>query len=250
MHGSPPDRLARLKVYLDSDQGTPVGSIWDDVIHLEKEDRLPDGTVYFAQQPLALLDRIVESSTYPEQTILDPFCGSGTALVSAQRHNRRWIGAETSPDACHLARKRIGYLVEAEGCGDFRHVGKEELETNSTIVAQPYRDLTVGFRDYDTGFVLDQPVVLEEMRNTEFKQIISQKPVKRIKNTADEYAVAYLNERQGGSIYWGVSNSGIIKGVHLERADRHTLRCVVFDKLFTIRPSIDPSAFKLSLRAV
>lgn len=250
LHGSPTDRLPRLKAYLESDLGTPVGSIWDDVMHLRKEDRQPDGRVYFAQQPLALLDRIVASSTYPEQTILDPFCGSGTALVSAQRHDRRWIGADTSPDACDLARKRLSHFVEAEGRGDFRYVGKGELETNSTIVAQPYRDLMVGFRDYDTAFVLGQPVVLEEIRNTEFKQITSQKPVKRIRNTADEYAVAYLNDRQGGSIYWGISNSGIVQGVHLRRADRDTLQRVVIDKLCCIHPSVVPSAFSIKLHPV
>jgi DNA modification methylase len=41
------------------------------------------------------------------QTILDPFCGSGTTGVVAMRHNRHFIGIELNPQYAQLARKRI-----------------------------------------------------------------------------------------------------------------------------------------------
>ncbi len=40
-------------------------------------------------------------------TILDPFCGSGTTLLVAERLGRNSIGIELSQDYCRMARKRI-----------------------------------------------------------------------------------------------------------------------------------------------
>ena len=40
-------------------------------------------------------------------TVLDPFCGSGTALLVAQRLGRRGIGVDLNPDYIELATKRL-----------------------------------------------------------------------------------------------------------------------------------------------
>ena len=50
------------------------------------------------QKPEALLDRIVRSSTNPGETVLDPFCGSGTTGVSAIREGRKFIGIDLDAD--------------------------------------------------------------------------------------------------------------------------------------------------------
>ncbi len=41
------------------------------------------------------------------QTVLDPFCGSGTTGVVACRHNRNFIGIELNPKYAELAERRI-----------------------------------------------------------------------------------------------------------------------------------------------
>jgi hypothetical protein len=41
------------------------------------------------------------------QTVLDPFCGSGTTGVVACRHNRHFIGVELNPTYAQLAERRI-----------------------------------------------------------------------------------------------------------------------------------------------
>ena len=62
---------------------------------------------YPTQKPIALLTRIIASSSNPGDVVLDPFCGSGTTLVAAERLDRQWIGIDTSDDAVQLARERV-----------------------------------------------------------------------------------------------------------------------------------------------
>ncbi len=46
------------------------------------------------QKPEALLKRIILSSSNEGDTVLDPFCGSGTTGVMALRYNRKFIGID------------------------------------------------------------------------------------------------------------------------------------------------------------
>src|SRR5581483_2129302 len=49
---------------------------------------------YPTQKPLALLRRVIEASTDPGMTVLDPFCGCGTTVEAAQHLERDWIGID------------------------------------------------------------------------------------------------------------------------------------------------------------
>jgi len=59
------------------------------------------------QKPEALLYRIMVSSTNKDDTILDPFLGSGTTAVMAKKLQRNFIGFEQDPDYIKLAKKRL-----------------------------------------------------------------------------------------------------------------------------------------------
>jgi len=94
------------KQYLSESSGTvQIDSVWDDInaINPVAKERLG----YPTQKPLALLERIVKSSTNPNDIVLDAFCGCGTALVAAQNLNRQWIGMDISPTACRVMAKRL-----------------------------------------------------------------------------------------------------------------------------------------------
>jgi hypothetical protein len=98
------------------------------------------------------------------------------------------------------------------------------------------------------SFRYGQPSGLEESGNTELKEVNSADPVRAIANTADEYAVAFLNGT-GGSIYWGFRDSDTVPvGVRLTQVDRDRLRRAVFDKLNSIQPQIDPTRFEFDLQ--
>ncbi|MGA2092663.1 MAG: DNA methyltransferase [Sedimentisphaerales bacterium] len=97
--------VPRLKRYLDEQEGIPVDSIWVDIppIQSQSEERLG----YPTQKPLALLDRIINASSNPNDIVLDAFCGCGTALVAAENLGRQWIGIDVSPTACRVMAKRL-----------------------------------------------------------------------------------------------------------------------------------------------
>lgn len=61
-----------------------------------------------AEKPVALLRRVVElTGARPGQTILDPFTGSGTALVAAAELGVRSVGIEAEERWCEVAAKRL-----------------------------------------------------------------------------------------------------------------------------------------------
>jgi site-specific DNA-methyltransferase (adenine-specific) len=101
----PAGQIPALKRYLDKSKGVPLGSVWDDLPPLNSQARESLG--YPTQKPLALLDRIIATSSNENDIVLDAFCGCGTALVSAQRMKRQWVGIDISPTACRVMAKRL-----------------------------------------------------------------------------------------------------------------------------------------------
>lgn len=100
-----PTGALRLKMYLDESAGIRLQNLWDDIpaIGSQAAERLG----YPTQKPEALLDRIIASSTDEGDVVLDPFCGCGTTIASAQRLSRRWIGIDITHLAINLIRTRL-----------------------------------------------------------------------------------------------------------------------------------------------
>jgi DNA modification methylase len=57
--------------------------------------------------PLELAYRLVRMFSFWGDTILDPFCGTGTTMLAAMRANRNSIGIEIDPEYCQMALKRL-----------------------------------------------------------------------------------------------------------------------------------------------
>jgi len=100
-----PGRVPREKRYLDEQDGRQVGDVWTDINALNSQavERLG----YPTQKPVALLERIIEASSNPDDVVLDPFCGCGTAIDAAQRLGRRWIGIDITFIAVDLIEHRL-----------------------------------------------------------------------------------------------------------------------------------------------
>jgi DNA modification methylase len=94
------------KQYLSESSGeVQIDDIWTDINALNPVARERLG--YPTQKPEALLERIIAASSNAGDTILDPFCGCGTAVVAAEKTNRKWIGIDITHLAVALIKSRL-----------------------------------------------------------------------------------------------------------------------------------------------
>lgn len=125
--------MPRIKNYLDERPGVPLGDVWTDIFPVNSQAKERIG--YPTQKPLALLERIVETASDPDQTVLDPFCGCGTAIEAAERLKRRWIGIDVTYLAIHVIESR---LVDAFGHGvkdTYKVLGQPRDANDAAILA-------------------------------------------------------------------------------------------------------------------
>jgi len=117
----PKGGLPRFKQFLDLLPGSPVTDLWTDIppINSQAQERLG----YPTQKPLSLLERIIQASSNPDDLVLDPFAGCGTAVAAAEKLGRRWIGIDITYLAINLVRYRMRDMFP--GC-QFVVVGEPE----------------------------------------------------------------------------------------------------------------------------
>ena len=68
---------------------------------------LNDRQLHFLQKPLKLIEIMIKNSSNEGEIVLDPFLGSGTTMVAAERLGRNSIGIEISKEYCEIAYKRL-----------------------------------------------------------------------------------------------------------------------------------------------
>jgi len=101
-----------VKQYLDESPGVPLSTVWSDIMQLSSRrgwfpSTNKEETGYPTQKPIALLRRIIKSSSNKNQVVLDPFCGCATACIAAELEHRQWIGIDISEKAADLVRDRM-----------------------------------------------------------------------------------------------------------------------------------------------
>ena len=109
-------------------------NIWDDIppIGAQAAERLG----YPTQKPEALLERIVRASSNEGDTVLDPFCGCGTAVVVAHKLRRKWIGIDITAIATNLVKTRLDDTFGEEVRKTYQVVGEPETVPDAAQLAQ------------------------------------------------------------------------------------------------------------------
>lgn len=176
----------RIKRYLDELPGVPLGNLWTDIppISAQGQERLG----YPTQKPLALLERIIQTSSNPGDVVLDPFCGCGTAVHAAQKLGRQWIGIDITHLAISLIEKRLkdafresdpplefqvhGTPADLGGARDLAARDKYEFQywACSLVNAQPYQGRKKGA---DTG--IDGLIFFQDDKGAAKKVVVSVK---------------------------------------------------------------------------
>jgi site-specific DNA-methyltransferase (adenine-specific) len=142
----------RYKRYLDEVPGVQLQDLWIDIppVNAMARDRLGWAT----QKPVALLERIISASSNPDDVVLDPFCGCGTALVAAQKLGRKWIGIDVTYLSIAVMRAR---LKDTFALADVEVIGQPtEVEGARQLAQSP--EGRYQFQWWALGLIDAQPV--------------------------------------------------------------------------------------------
>ena len=112
-------------------KGVPLSDLWE-IPYLNPKAK--ERTGYPTQKPVVLLERIVELVTDEGDTVVDPFCGSGTTLVAAKLLNRKFVGIDISKDAVELTRQRLKDPVKSES--ELLKNGEDSYINQDVLIAE------------------------------------------------------------------------------------------------------------------
>ena len=153
-----------------------TGSYW----HSEKcaDDR--DAFEHPAPFLIGDIEKLILMFTKSGMTVLDPFCGSGTTLISAANTGRRSIGIDLSPDYRELACRRLQQKNIAEGA-DCRYIIGDARRTD-VLLNEP------------VDYIVTSPPYHNILRNNSGG--IRKKSAKGYRSGARE-GIEYYSERRG-----------------------------------------------------
>lgn len=84
---------------------TCPSNLWDDIS--VPFWSMPENTDHPTQKPEKLYAKLILASSRPDDTIFDPFMGSGTSCVVAKKLGRHYLGIEINNEYCLWAMKRL-----------------------------------------------------------------------------------------------------------------------------------------------
>lgn len=98
-----------------------INTLWDDV---EYNNLSKEGSVMlpFAKKPEKLIQRILECTTKPGDTVLDAYLGSGTTAAVAHKMNRQYIGIEQLDSHVDKSLQRIQNVINGDQTGISKYV--------------------------------------------------------------------------------------------------------------------------------
>ena len=91
-------------------RNTHPSNFWDDVTIPYWS--IKENTAHPTQKPEKLIAKLLLASSHENDVILDPFAGSGTTLVTANKLNRHFVGIEQNPQYCVWAKHRLDMAKE------------------------------------------------------------------------------------------------------------------------------------------
>lgn len=105
--------MEQLKISLQNNKVNLFSKDW--AFRTDKTNELTHSLhPYTAKFVPALTQTLIDFFTTEQDLVFDPFCGSGTVLVEAERANRKWLGTDISPLACLISKVKTTKLSEAQ----------------------------------------------------------------------------------------------------------------------------------------
>jgi DNA modification methylase len=97
---SPPPDIRLLSIISAENHRRWFTQVWTDVRGASLRD-------HPAPYPVELADRLIRMFSFVGDTVLDPFCGTGTSILAAMTSGRNSVGVEIDPSYFDYAKRRI-----------------------------------------------------------------------------------------------------------------------------------------------
>jgi len=164
---------------------------------------------HLAMFPEELPARLIKMFSFPNETVLDPFMGSGTTALTARKLNRNSIGYEINPEFIPMIKEKIGgndafMQIETEFLQQ-RHCGLDPQSLEKKIKELPYQfvdthklDKKIDVKKLQYGSKID--VESSGLREEYFtvKEIISPELVK----LNNDLVIRLIGIKQNPAINW------------------------------------------------
>ncbi len=206
-------------------RGVPLSDVWE-IPYLNPKAKERSG--YPTQKPVLLLNRIINIVTNEDDLVLDPFCGSGTACVSAKLLKRNYIGIDVSSDAVNLANIRLEKMVVTEsalldkGKEDYLKKTEKELAILNNIDAFPVQRNS-GIDGFLKEYFEEKPVPVKIQAEDETLEDAIQKLERASKGK--NYKLKIVIQTQGlelDNLFSLQSDVAIIKSLELQTRELMT----------------------------
>lgn len=204
-------RVPRLKAFMSEREGIPVGTVWDDLQPIRRGD--VECVSFGSQQPVALVERLIQRCSNAGDLVVDPYCGSGTSLVAAHRQARRWIGCDSLQEAIDLSRTRLTSegLCEGRDWISCTSVDLAALEVKPIFL----RRVLTMVEDLNVAEVLIEEGESEwvERKVAAYWNAFTGQKDERNKQKFVRSVAAFLNSEKGGTLLLGVADDGTLPGL-------------------------------------
>lgn len=134
IYQSKPGTVPRKKMYLDESSGVPLQDIWLDIAPVQGGSL--ENCNYPTQKPVALLERVLLTSTKPDDLIIDLFAGSGTSAAVAEILGRRWIACDFGKHSIYTIQKRIINISDSKKLGIKEFDKETRCEKCGSVIAE------------------------------------------------------------------------------------------------------------------
>lgn len=184
-------------------KGVPLSDVWN-IPFLNPKAKERAG--YPTQKPILLLERIISITTDKGDSVLDPFCGSGTTLVAAKLLDRDYIGIDISADAVELTEKRLCEMIKTESqvleSGEDSYLEKSDYERSilKALNAIPV-ERNSGIDGFLRFHINDCPVSVRIQKEHEDFETAEIKLIKASQSKNCSVMILVRTHRQSGRLF-------------------------------------------------
>ena len=197
--------------------------------------RLPEGSILLLDEPFAKLDSCLRKQLLE---IMTQIKGVQIILTAGSRYDFQGYCNKIELDCADV------YEFFERPEFDYRRFFERDIER---FIQDTEKEKDTQAEVKVVKYALDMEINEAESRNIEFKEVKGNNLCNTISDVTEIYINAFLNSQTTGRgiIKWGVTDSGIIKGVKLTKKDKDIIDRKISEKVGQMKPYVSQDIVKI-----